>query len=97
MGWLKSEEEAEEIIQKLLNKGKGKYITQGVVFNKSNPREMELLKKAIMSSATFSGLIKEMLTEKFSEVPIPQPNNQQSNPPKEENETVQKRDVGNFL
>lgn len=62
----RSEEEVDLIISELLIKTKGNYITQGVSFNKNKQSHMKLLKMALMESDSFSGLIKEMLTEKFS-------------------------------
>lgn len=92
MAWLRSEEEAEQLIEEMLKKGKGKYITQGVVFNKTNPREMELLKKALMSATSFSGLTKEMLTHKFNGISL-----QQNEIIEEKTEEIKKKDTGNFL
>ena len=92
MAWLRSEEEAEQLIEEMLKKGKGKYITQGVVFNKTNPREMELLKKALMSATSFSGLTKEMLTHKFNGISL-----QQNEIVEEKTEEIKKKDIGNFL
>ncbi|MEE5181005.1 hypothetical protein JDW21_18705 [Bacillus subtilis] len=66
MVWLRSEEEVDKIIEEMKNRTKGKYITQGVSFNKTCPRQMDLLKKALMSSVSFSGLGKELLAVKFS-------------------------------
>jgi hypothetical protein len=90
MTWLRSEEEVEQIIDDMKTRSKGKYITQGVSFNKSCPRQMELLKKALMSSASFSGLGKELLAVKFNgggAIQAPQPIIEK---PKVKN-------VGNFL
>lgn len=68
MTWIRTEEEVNQMIEKIIKRSKGKYITQGVSFNKDSPRQMELLKKALMSSSSsFSGLIKELLAMKFSE------------------------------
>lgn len=92
MAWLRSEEEAEQLIEEMLKKGKGKYITQGVVFNKTNPREMELLKKALMSATSFSGLTKEMLTHKFNGISL-----QQNEVIEGKTEEIKKKDTGNFL
>lgn len=92
MAWLRSEEEADQLIEEMLKKGKGKYITQGVVFNKTNPREMELLKKALMSATSFSGLTKEMLTHKFNGISL-----QQNEIIEEKTEEIKKKDTGNFL
>jgi len=66
MTWFKSEEEVDEAIANMVARTKGKYITQGVSFNKTCPRQMDLLKKALMSSASFSGLAKESLALRFS-------------------------------
>lgn len=62
---MRTEEEVNRMIEDMVNRTKGKYITQGVTFNKSCPRQMGLLKKALMSSASFSGLGKELLAIKF--------------------------------
>jgi hypothetical protein len=53
------------MIDEMIKRNKGKYITQGVSFNKECPRQMELLKKSLMSSVSFSGLAKEMLALRF--------------------------------
>ena len=66
MTWLRTEEEVEMMIEEMSSRSKGKYITQGVAFNKTCPRQMELLKKALMSSISFSGLGKELLAVKFN-------------------------------
>ena len=65
MGFLRSEEEVEMMIEEMKRKTKGKYITQGVTFNKESERQMELLKLALMHSTSFSGLGKELLADKF--------------------------------
>lgn len=57
----RTEEEVDEMIEKMTKRTKGKYITQGVSFNKTCPRQMSLLKKALLASASFSGLAKEAL------------------------------------
>lgn len=62
---MRSEEEVDKMIEDMKNRTKGKYITQGCSFNKSCPRQMDLLKKALMSSASFSGLAKEILAVTF--------------------------------
>lgn len=64
---LRSEEEVLQMIEDMKGRSKGKYITQGVSFNKTCPRQMELLKKALMESASFSGLAKEMLALRFDD------------------------------
>lgn len=92
MTWHRSEEEVEAIIRDMVARSKGKYITQGVTFNKSCPRQMDLLKKALMASASFSGLGKEMLALRFgdsneTQVKIPSPIPSQS----------KSKDTGNFL
>ena len=66
MTWLRSEEEVEQLIEEMAKRTKGNYITQGVAFNKTCPRQMDMLKKALMSSVSFSGLAKELLALRFS-------------------------------
>jgi hypothetical protein len=63
---VRSEEEVNKMIEEMTKRTKGKYITQGVSFNKTCPRQMDMLKKALMSSASFSGLAKEMLAMRFN-------------------------------
>lgn len=67
MTWHKNEEEVDKMIEEMIKRTKGKYLTQGVSFNKTCPRQMELLKLSLMSSASFSGLIKELLALRFEE------------------------------
>ena len=92
MGYIRSEEEADKLIEKMMNKGKGDYITQSVTFRKDNPRQMELLKKAMMSSESFSSMVREMLHREFSGDEI-----QSASPSKPVEETPEKKDTGNFL
>lgn len=66
MAFIRTEEEVDKLIEEMMNKGKGNYITQSVVFNKKNSRHVELLKKTLMSSESFGGFVKEVLLEKFS-------------------------------
>ena len=93
MGFIRSEEEVNVLIEEMMKKGKGNYITQSVVFRKTNSRHVELLKKALMSSESFSGFTRELLAEKFSESPIQQADNR-SFPIVEK---IEKKDTGNFL
>lgn len=71
MTWLRSEEEVDRLLEDMLSRSKGKYITQGVAFNKDCPRQMDLLKKSLMASVSFSGLTKEMLAIKFKDFTLP--------------------------
>lgn len=67
MTWLRTEEEANALLDEMVSKNKGRYITQGVAFNKNSESQMKLLKMALMSSYSFGGMIKELLNEKFSD------------------------------
>ena len=69
MTWVRTEEEVDALIQEMLNKNKGRYITQGVAFNKSSESQMRLLKLMLMSSYSFGAMVKELIAEKFSENP----------------------------
>lgn len=73
MGFIRTEEEVDMMIAEMIRKTKGKYITQGVSFNKDSARQMQLLKMVLMRSNSFSGFIKEMLAhdESGDEVRIP--------------------------
>ena len=62
---MRSEAEVERLIEEMVSRTKGTYITQGCSFNKNCPRQMNLLKKALMHSNSFSGLVKEVLAVNF--------------------------------
>ncbi|RKJ63442.1 hypothetical protein D7X33_26015, partial [Butyricicoccus sp. 1XD8-22] len=64
---IRSEEEAEAIIQEMIKRTKTDYITQAVTFNKNKSRHLELLKFALMSSESFGGFMKELLAEKYND------------------------------
>lgn len=95
MAWIRSEEEVEEMIEEMLLKGKGKYVTQSVLFKKDSEVQMELLKKVLMSSTSFGAFVKQIIAEKFDGVELSNVRNDQnhsnSSPP------IQKKDVGNFF
>jgi hypothetical protein len=93
MAFIRTEEEANKLIAEMMKKGKGNYITQSVVFRKTNARHIELLKKALMSSESFSGFTREVLAEKFSGSLIQQADNRSL--PIEEK--IERKDTGNFL
>ena len=67
MAWVRTEEEVDALIEEMINKNKGRYITQGVAFNKSSESQMRLLKLMLMSSYSFGALVKELIAERFSE------------------------------
>jgi len=67
MAFIRTEDEANQLIEEMMKKGKGKYITQSVVFNKQNPRHIGLLRRVLMSSESFGGFVREVLAEKFSD------------------------------
>lgn len=69
MTWVRTEEEVDALIEEMINKNKGRYITQGVAFNKSSESQMRLLKLMLMSSYSFGALVKELIAERFSENP----------------------------
>jgi len=60
---VRSEQEAERIIEELLNKGSGKYITQSVLFKKDSPQQLELLKNVLMRSTSFGEYARKALIE----------------------------------
>lgn len=90
MTWVRSEEEVDKMIEDMMKRTKGRYITQGISFNKSCPRQMNLLKKALMSSVSFSGLGKELLAIRFNDENTNEPQSVNYNKPKIKN-------VGNFI
>jgi hypothetical protein len=57
----------DEYMEYLYNKTKGQYITQGVSFNKDDAFQMDLLKKALLTHNSFSGLVKHLLSMYFSQ------------------------------
>lgn len=69
MALLRSEEEVDEIIAKLISRTKGKYITQGVSFDKTSKRHMELLRNSLLHSSSFAPFVRELIADHFSESP----------------------------
>ena len=63
MGYIRTEEEVDQMIDEMIRKNKGKYITQGVSFNKDSPRQIELLKMVLLRANSFSGFVKELLAQ----------------------------------
>jgi hypothetical protein len=63
------ESNVDEFLEELKNRTNGKYINQGVAFNKNCKRQMALLRSALLDSSSFSGLIKEMLAVRFNDDP----------------------------
>ena len=92
MAYIRSEAEAEQMIEEMKRKTKGKFITQGVSFNKESERQMELLKFALMSSSSFSGLIKELLAARMDGLYYGTLPTQQAAPP-----PIERKNVSNFM
>lgn len=67
MALLRSEEEVDAIIEKLIARTKGKYITQGVSFDKTSKRHMELLRNSLLHSSSFASFVRELIADHFSE------------------------------
>lgn len=61
-----NEDNIEAVLKNMIERTKGTYITQGVSFNKTCPRQMSLLKDSLLASASFSGLAKEALALRFN-------------------------------
>ena len=95
MAVVRGEEEVDKIIQELLTKSKSNHITQSVTFKKDSPRQMELLKFALMNSESFSALMKEFLAREYDGISIMQMNSKQ--PKAKEIPKIEKMDTGNFL
>jgi hypothetical protein len=55
----------DSVINTFINDTSGRHITQGVSFSKNNPREVQLLRKALLEPYSFSSLIKMLLTERY--------------------------------
>ena len=98
---LRSEEEVLQMIEDMKKRSKGKYITQGVSFNKTCPRQMNLLKLALMQSASFSGLAKEMLALRFEDYATPKmvygKQGQGMSQGFEQQEPPKTKNIGNFI
>ena len=93
---MRTEEEVDKMIESMVDRTKGKYITQGVSFNKGCPRQMNLLKVALMSSASFSGLAKELLASSLTNERVGHLNNNVGNNTISHN-TSSVNSVGNFI
>jgi predicted CopG family antitoxin len=89
MIWHRDEAEVDKMIEDMSSRTKGKYITQGVSFNKTCPRQIAMLKMALMESASFSGLIKELLAQKMVGGAIKVASQPESKP--------KNKNTGNFL
>lgn len=63
MAIIRSEEEVERIIEELLKKGTGKYITQSVLFKKDSPQQLDILKNVLMRSTSFGAYTRKALIE----------------------------------
>lgn len=109
MGFLRSEEEVDKMIEEMKRKSKSKYLTQGVVFNRESKHQMAMLKFVLMRASSFSGYVKELIAEKM-EISIPVESNNspitfepiqmiesKKSDPIRIIETVEKKDTGNFL
>lgn len=55
----------DEYVQDLCNDTKGRYINQGVSFNKNDSFQMDILKKVFLSHESFSSLVKHLLHQHF--------------------------------
>ena len=96
MAWVKSEEEADKMIEEMLNKNsKSKYITQSVLFKKDSSTQMELLKKSLMSATSFGEFIRQLLAEKFDGVDFDSGNGMNGN--SRNKDEISKKNVGNFF
>uniref|UniRef100_A0AB39C720 Uncharacterized protein n=1 Tax=Bacillus phage KoopaTroopa TaxID=3234046 RepID=A0AB39C720_9CAUD len=98
---MRTEEEVDMMIDDMTKRTKGNYITQGVSFNKTCPRQMALLKKALMLSVSFSGLAKETLAMRFNESPSlvygTQSQGMSNFSPNVQQKETKSKDIGNFL
>lgn len=64
-----TEENVDQYLEELAKKARKKnrmYIVQGVSFNVDCPREMELLRRTLLASKSFSGLVKDTLSLRFN-------------------------------
>lgn len=55
----------DEYVQDLCNDTKGRYINQGVSFNKNDSFQMDILKQVFLSHESFSSLVKHLLHQHF--------------------------------
>lgn len=89
--------DVDERIEDLKNKNKGRYITQGVAFNKESERQIELLKFALGSSDSFSGFIKELLAKMLDNGGIHHSGNGANISHSNNYRRPKSKDLGNFL
>ena len=97
---MRTEEEVNKLIDEMVSRTKGKYITQGVSFNKECPRQMGMLKKALMSSVSFSGLAKELLALRFEDYSRATPNYSSMGSGMNMGDDIHKtknKNIGNFI
>lgn len=87
---MRSEEEVDAYIKEIIDRTKGKYLTQGVSFNKNSERQLRLLKLVLMEADSFSGFIKELLTIRYG---VSNTNNVQNN----HNNTSDKKSMDEWI
>lgn len=56
-----TEENIDAYLEYIVGESKGGYVVQTIAFSKKDPRQMNLLRAALVSSANFSGLVKDAL------------------------------------
>lgn len=64
--WYRTEEEVDIMIDEMISRTKGNYITQAVAFNKNSKSQLELLKSVLLSSYSFGGYVKGLIGEKMT-------------------------------
>lgn len=94
MAWIRSEEEVDAIIEELLTKGNGKYITQSTLFKKDSEQQIEMLKFVLMRSTSFGEFTRQLIRNEMNRengMEVRSANN------KVNEEPIVKKDVNNWL
>lgn len=65
MALIRTESEVDKLIEDMVKRSKGRYITQGVSFNKDSDIHLMLLKMVLMSASSFGAFVRELLSKEF--------------------------------
>jgi len=93
MAWIRSEEEVEEIIQKLLTKGnKSNHITQSVLFKKDSEQQLDMLRHVLRRSTSFGEYIRQLIINDMNGT-----SNRENRTSSQHEKITPKKDMGNFF
>lgn len=93
MAWIRSEKEVEEIINGLLTKGKGKHITQSVLFKKDSEQQLDMLRHVLRRSTSFGEYMRQLIINDMND----SNSRENDDKPYTIEQRISKKDTGNFF